>query len=352
MKKNTLLNLAVLSLLSLALSACGTVAPLSWPGIHVDEANSRVYVAYQNNITALNSQSGASVWAFPTERDNGFTAFAEPALGDGQLFFGGYNHNFYAVTPANGALEWSFDGAEGQFIASPLVDGERIYASNADHNLYTFDHAGVLLWTFTTTHPQWGKPALGDGVVYISSLNHFLYALDAESGQVLWTLDTGGTLAAGPLLHEGVLYIGSFNSEVLAVDAAGGEVLWRVPTDGWVWGTPAMYEGQLLLGDLSGFLYSLDPASGAQNWTLETGGSITGTPLGLNDSIYVINEAGRVISASLDGAIQWNQDFGTELYGSAVAAGDLILVGQHNNTTTVIAVNESGSRVWAFPSNN
>jgi len=349
MKKNTLLKLAVLGLLSLALSACGTVPPLSWPGLAVDEANGRIYLAYQNKLTALNSQSGTPVWEFPTENNKNFSVFADPVVANGQLYFGAYDHVFYALDPANGMQTWSFGAADSRYIASPLVDGERIYAANADHHLYALDQDGTLLWTFTTSHPQWGTPALGAGVLYLGSLNHFLYAVDANSGVQQWATDTGGTLVSGPLLHEGMLYTGTFNSEVLALDAGSGEVQWRVTTDGWIWGTPALYEGQLLVGDLNGILYSLDPVSGAENWRLDTGGSLTGTPLGLNGHIYVINEAGRVISVTPEGNIAWNQDFGTELYGSAVASGDLILVSQHNNTTTLVAVNESGTRVWQFP---
>ncbi|HRN50243.1 MAG TPA: PQQ-like beta-propeller repeat protein [Anaerolineales bacterium] len=349
MKKNTVLKLALLGLLSLALSACGTVPPLSWPGIEVNEADGHVYLAYQNKVTALNAESGTPVWEFPTENNKNFSTFADPVLANGQLYFGGYDAVFYALNPANGSQAWSLAEADSKYIASPIVDGERIYAANADHNLYAMDTEGTLLWTFATSHPQWGTAALADGVVYVSSLNHFVYALDANSGEELWAADTGGTLVSGPLLSEGVLYTGTFNSEVVAVDTDGGDVLWRFTTDGWVWGAPALHDGQLLVGDLSGILYALDPASGAELWRLETGGSITGTPLVFNERIYVINEAGRVLSIGLDGNILWNQDFGTELYGSAVAAGDLILVAQHNNTTTLIALNDSGTRVWQFP---
>lgn len=349
MKKNTLLKLAFLGLLSLALTACGTVPPLSWPGLAVDEANGRVYLAYQNKVTALNSQSGTPVWEHPSENDKNFSVFADPVVVDDTLYVSGYNQALYALNSANGTSLWSFTGAGSKFVASPLVSGEQIFAANADHRLYALDGEGALLWSFSTNQPLWGTPVSADGRVFTSSLNHFLYALDAQTGEEQWSTDTGGTLVSGPLLHEGVLYIGSFNSEVLALEASSGEVLWRAATDGWVWGTPALYDGQLLVGDLSGFLYSLDPATGAENWHVETGGSITGTPLVLNDHIYILNEAGSVISLTPQGAIVWNQDFGTELYGSAVAAGDLILVGQHNNTTTLVAVNESGTRVWAYP---
>lgn len=348
MKKNTLLKLALLGLLSLALTACGTVPPLSWPGLEVDEANGRVYLAYQDKVTALNATSGTPAWEFPTDNNN-FTTFADPVLADGMLYVGGYDNVFYALNPANGTQAWSTATAASKYIASPLADGERIYAANADHQLYALDLTGSLLWTFGTSHPLWGTPALDDGVLYVGALNHFMYAVDAASGEELWSSDTGGTLVSGPLLNEGVLYTGTFNSEVLALNAEGGEVLWRFTTDGWVWGTPALYDGQLLVGDLSGILYSLDPATGRENWRLDTGGSITGTPLGQGDNLYVINEAGRVLSIGLDGSVIWNQDFGTELYGSAVAVGDLILVAQHNNTTTLVALNDSGTRVWQFP---
>lgn len=349
MKKNTLVKLALLAVLSLALTACGAVPPLSWPGITVDEASERVYLAYQGKVIALNSQNGVPVWEYPSGNDRNFSVFAAPALEGDQLYLGSYNNSLYRLNAASGVEAWTFEGAEGKYIGELLVADGRIYASNTDHNLYALDSDGTLLWSYTTGQPQWGQPALGDGVLYVSSLDHNLYAVNAADGSRIWATDLGGTLVNGPLLHEGRLYTGTFNSEVLAVNAAGGNVEWRFATQGWVWGTPTLHEGQLLVGDLEGFLYSLDPATGTENWRVDTGGSITGSPLVLNEHIYVINEAGRVLSVNLAGGILWNQDFATELYGSAVAAGNLILIGQHDNTTTLVAVNESGTRVWSYP---
>lgn len=351
MTKNNLVKFALLTLLTLALSACGTVPPLSWPGITADEANGRVYLAYASHVTALNSDSGSQIWQYPAENGS-FSSFAAPVLSDDELLVSGYNNTLYSLNPANGVENWNFAGASNHFIGSPLAADGHIFASNSDHNLYALDANGALLWTFSSGQPQWGQPAFDGNAVYVASLDHNLYAVNAANGEELWSLDLGGTLVSSPLLHEGVIYIGTLNSEVVAVDATNGSELWRTATAGWVWGTPALFESQLLVGDLSGFLYSLDPVSGEQLWQVDTDGSITGTPLVHNENIYVLNEAGRVLSLSLDGNINWNQDFNAELYGSVVTAGDLILFGQHNNTTTLVALNESGSTVWTYPQDN
>lgn len=339
-----------MALLSLALAGCGTVPPLSWPGISVDEANGTVFLAYTNRVTALNGDSGSVIWEYPAQNDNSFNTFAAPVLADGQLLVSGYDHVLYSLNPENGVENWNFAGGSNRYIASPTVGADgHIFAPNADHNLYALDAEGGLLWTFSSQQPQWGQPATDGSAVFLTALDHNLYAVDAASGDQLWSLDLGGTLVGSPLLSDGVLYAGTLNSEVVAVDAASGAELWRTSTAGWVWGAPAISEGQLLVGDLSGFLYALDPGSGDELWQLDTGGSITGTPLVHNDNIYLVNEAGRAISISLDGDINWNQNFNTELYGSMVAAGDLLLFGQHNHTTTVVALNQSGSTVWTYP---
>jgi len=85
------------------------------------------------------------------------------------------------------------------------------------------------------------------------SMDHRIYAIDAQTGKAKWQTNVGGSMVGSPAYSSaGVLYIGTFNSEMLAVNADNGQILWQKPTDGWVWGGPVLKADKLYFGDLSG----------------------------------------------------------------------------------------------------
>lgn len=354
MKKIRWFEFLPLVLLGLFLSACGSAAAAaSWPGISVDEASGQVYVAYNQHVYALQAENGVERWRFPAEPQGGFSTFAAPVLsGDGQLIVGGYDNKLYSINPETGVQNWVFSGATNRYIASALVLPGSIFAPNADYKLYKLSDDGRLQATFATHNPQWGQPVTDGDHVYLASMDQNLVALDAQSVEELWRLELGGTVVGSPLLtEEGILYVGTLNHSVVAVDTASQKEMWRFETEGWVWASPIWVDGRVFVGDLDGIFYALDGATGTEIWRVDTGGAITGAAALFADSLYVINEDGRVVSLSLDGRsreLALPEEYRGPLYGSPVVAGDLLLIGLTNNTNLIIALDNSGAVVWAF----
>jgi len=186
-------------------------------------------------------------------------------------------------------------------------------------------------------------------VLVVSSMDHKVYALDPQNGKEIWSVDAGGAIVSSPSVSEdGFVFVGTLNQQVLAIDAANGRVAWTYDAPGWVWGSPAYADGQLYLGDLEGTVIALDAVSGRELWSVDTEGSVTGAPLVVNEHIYVINENGQVISFDLDGTIQWTKNIEAALYGSPIAAGDLILIGVGTTASVVTAMDQNGDTVWTF----
>lgn len=340
-----------LLLLALLLTACGSgVGAVSWPGITISEESGTAYVAYNQAVYALQIDNGAQRWVFPAERQANFTTFAPPQLTeDGQLLIAGYDQTLYSLNPANGNSNWTFPGAANRYIGSPLNAGGLIYAPNSDNRLYTLDGNGDLQWTFPSKQPLWSQPILVGDVLVLPSMDHNVYGVNAASGEELWSLDAGGAMVSSPTRgEEGIVFVGTLKQQVLAIDSASSRVQWTYDTPGWVWGAPTYFDGQLYVGDLEGTVIALDADSGREIWSVDTEGAITGGPLVLNDHIYVVNESGQVISFTLDGTIQWTKNIEAALYGSPVAAGDLILIGVGTPDALVVALDENGDTVWTF----
>ena len=66
------------------------------------------------------------------------------------------------------------------------------------------------------------SPAVANGVVYVGSDDHNVYALNATTGAKLWNYTTGGYVLSSPAVVNGVVYVGSDDDNVYALNATTG----------------------------------------------------------------------------------------------------------------------------------
>lgn len=354
--KNILLSITLLAS-AMLISACTGArgAATSWPGLTADQDNA--YVAYNQQVYAINLSNGLEKWRFPNEADNKITFYAQPTLTqDGQLLAGSYNTVLYSLNPDTGQENWQFTNAIDRYIGGQLAVGKTIYAPNADGILYSLNLQEIVQWTFETEDAQWARPISDTDCtcIYIPSMDHRLYSIDAQSGEENWrTEDLGGSIVGTPAFDpEGVLYVGTFANEMLAIDAQNGQVLWRKETNDWVWGGPAFVDGRLYFGDFSGTFYALDAAKGQVLWEFESDDRITDTPLVTEDTIYFVTEAGSLYALFPDGSVRWNKTIGGKLYPSPVNAGDLILIAPIEAEALLYALDTDGNQQWTFTLEN
>ena len=124
MTKNSLLRILLLSFAAFILTACGgAFANTSWPGLTADADT--VYVAFNQQVYALQASNGTENWRFPAETDNAQNFYAAPTLTeDGILVAGTYNNLLYGIDPSNGGQEWLFEEASKSYIGSSAAFGE------------------------------------------------------------------------------------------------------------------------------------------------------------------------------------------------------------------------------------
>ena len=125
------------------------------------------------------------------------------------------------INPANvSLLAESWVASTGAAIpASPAIANGVAYVASFDHNLYAFDAtSGILLpgWPRATGGPIGSSPAVANGVVYVGSQDHKIYAFNATTGVPLtgWPVTTGGEIEASPTVVNGVVYIGSEDNKI------------------------------------------------------------------------------------------------------------------------------------------
>lgn len=79
----------------------------------------------------------------------------------------------------------------------------------------------TLDWSYTTGNTVSSSPTIVNGVVYIASRDHNMYALNASTGARLWSYTTGSSIHSSPAVTNGVVYIGSGNGNVYAFHLPG-----------------------------------------------------------------------------------------------------------------------------------
>jgi outer membrane protein assembly factor BamB len=141
----------------------------------------------------------------------------------------------------------------------------------------------VEKWTFDTPGGVTSTPTVSDKLVYVTSWDGVLYALDRKKGTVKWSYDTSATLQSGATLTpEGRLVVGDSEAKVHCLDAAKGTLLWMrdleiLPQD-HIWSSPTVVNGRVYVGIASddddpctkGRVEALNLDTGEPVWTART----------------------------------------------------------------------------------
>ena len=312
---------------------------------------------------AVSLADGKEVWRYPEKADSKLQFVARPAVAeDGTVIIGslGNDHSLIALDPANGNPQekWIFTGAKDRWIGTPLIVGELVFAPNADGYLYVLDmQAGVTkqyLEKIQLGGASWSQPTTDGNLVYITTVNHHVVAVDPASYKTVWTTDElGGAAPGSPLVGpDGNLFVGTFNSEVVKVDAKNGRFSSFAAAQNWVWGEPVTDGEIIYFGDLEGFFHAIDSASGKELWSIQPDGPIVGNGLVMTDFVVFATESGSVYAVDRDGNIVWQQNVGGKIYTAPVANADRIVVAPMEAEFKLIFLDTNGNQINTFVPEN
>ncbi len=364
MSKKLVFMMTVL-LAVILLSGCtgGAARGSTWPGLTADAATA--YLADGPFVFAVDLKDGRKLWQYPADANAKLLFFSTPVITPEGLVIVGSSGNDYKLVALNPndinaetnspAEAWTFSGAKDHWVAAPLVIDNRLFAPNADGNLYVLDLSDgqstkKALQTVPLGGRLWAQPVTDGELIFVSSLDHSVFAIDKDTYKIVWHEDLAGAVPGAPVLGtDGYLYVGSFASQLERFDPATGSHQSIQKTEGWVWGTPSLVDDNLYFADLDGRLYSFNIADAKYNWTpVQPDGPITASPLVVGDQILVATESGAMYELNKDGNFKlWSQP-GGKIYTTPVLAGDLILVAPLTADAYLYAYDLSGHQAWAF----
>ena len=369
MKPKKILFGLVIVLAAVLLSGCTGRAGFSnsWPGLATD--GETAYLASGQFVYAIRLSDGKEIWRYPEDGSNSIQFVAQPVVApDGTIVIGssGTDHRLVALDPSSidastnaPAEKWIFSDAKNIWVAGALVLDDKVFAPNSDGILYVLDlqdgfATKSALKEIDLGGALWAQPSTDGNLVYVSSVDHHLYAIDPVTYEFAWpAIDLGGAAPGSPLVGpNGNVYIGSFASEVIKVDPATGKITLLTSTQGWVWGGPVTDGQNVYFGDLEGNLFAVDAGTGSQLWNIQPDGPVVGNPLIVDGNIVFATESGSVYAVDNEGKIVWQEDVGGQIYTAPVAGAERIIVAPMQAEFSLAFLDANGNQVYTFAPEN
>lgn len=192
-------------------------------------------------------------------------------------------------------VKWTFK-TSGAIVASPAITDGVVYISSMDGHLFAIDQeTGKEKWNFKSRMPIASSPAISGGTVYFVSSAGSLAALDAANGKPKWVFateferkfeaknlhgypspaqtipDAWDIWTSSPAVANGKVYFGSGDGNIYAVTADTGIELWKVQTKDVVHASPAVFNNTVYIGSWDSYLYALNGETGEEKWTFKAG---------------------------------------------------------------------------------
>lgn len=278
--------------------------------------------SYDHNMYALEASNGKFIWKYAA--DGGIVS--KPVAHENNLYFGSADFNVHAISIRNGKKVWVqatdgpiyssphiaeehlFIGSDDEYLhvmnlmagreawrvslgsrvrSSPVVVGDLVYVGSENGEIQCYNFSGDIKWRTAAKRAVTASPHYEENVIYITSLDSFLYAIDAKNGWVIWRFRMENGSISTPTTHENFVFAGSTDNHMYCVNIKSSKKVWDFATDNQINTSPYYHKGAVYFGNVDGFVYSLHAKSGRLRWKYQTEGAITGSPIVVDDIVYI-----------------------------------------------------------------
>ena len=369
------------------ISGCANVRQgVSWPALELVTINDepRVLVTYDGQVEAIDPYQGAQIhvlrdadgeiirqengnvreWIIRGNDYDGSQFFVSPFEVDGNFLFPTYNDRILEIDANAPAVATTniIELTDG-VIADVIVTDDLIYVPYRSQDVVALDSETYQeVWRFDTVEGVWASPLLADGVLYITSINHRLHAVDAATGEALWSepVDLEGAIASTPVLYNDALYVGSYSHKMYQI-SLDGQIINTYEGNNWIWGSPVIENDVLYYTDLSGYVYALNATDLSEIWAERPAKrGIRPAPIVTEDYVVVGSRDGNVFwlnpetgatvqSDEVDGRPELLSDMLYLPSDEEAGRPELVLIASTDNKRLVMAFNmETFSLQWVY----
>ncbi|GAA0245760.1 PQQ-binding-like beta-propeller repeat protein [Haladaptatus pallidirubidus] len=262
-----------------------------------------------SRIICADQYDGQEQWVYTVEGSGA----GIPLVHDDTVYVGTGTDHVYAFDFETGHRKWDYDagGVEqyggGAWGQPTLIDdsvfvgishSEHFSSNSTDSSAYTYRavalnaNDGTERWANRVEGmPFAGLARLGKSVVAGTETGH-VYRVDATTGESLWTASVAGEIRTTPIVGDGLVYVATLDGAVVSLDAESAEEGWQFDAPGNIVDF-ADSGGSLVIGDRTGSVAAVSKSNGTERWqyTAEVAvAAVDVTP----DAVWVLDQRGTV----------------------------------------------------------
>lgn len=283
----------------------------------VSYADGRVYATNgAGDVFALDAASGSEIWKV---RPAGPLRGA-PTVAFNQLFVMTQDNQIFALNMSDGAVVWNDTASPGESgvfgVAAPAAGQGSVIAGYSTGELVAYRYEnGRNLWSDalarTSISTQVGTltdvdadPIIDSGRVYALGQGGRMAAYELVTGQRIWELNLAGI--STPAVAGEWIFTLTDDARLLAIARSTGRVRWITQLRRWrdekdregpiFWTGPVLAGNRLWIASSRGQVMSVDVMSGAASPFAEVGASVSLAPIVANQTLYILDDDGRIHS--------------------------------------------------------
>lgn len=267
----------------------------------------KVFIGSENaEVIALDEETGAVVWRKPVEGE----VLAKPLVDEGLVIVNTSRGILQALDADTGESKWQL-GSELPNLtlrgdSSPVAISGGVFWGQANGRLAGALMAnGQLLWQQPLGAPKGAteidrlidvdaSPVIDGERLYAVGYNGNLVSIDLRSGQAAWKRSYSS--ATDFAVAGNLLFLVNDKDHVVAVDNRSGTELWvNSQLEHRLLSAPAVIDGYLVVGDTEGYVHWFDPYTGDLVAQQDVGGDgIAVPPMKLDDGYLVVTRDGSI----------------------------------------------------------
>ena len=245
-----------------------------------------------------------------------------------------------------GAAKWSYD-AGAAVLSTPAVGDGIVYGTTVGGTVFALDAGtGTPDWSYNVGGTlNYSSPTVSNGVVYVGSTAGLVVALDATTGTPVWSRSVGGAVYSSPAVADGDVFVGADDGKVYALHVGTGKVAWSYATGNRVRSSPAVVDGEVYVGSEDHYVYALDDSTGSLTWSFQTGGNVDSSPAVADGTVFVGSADSNVYAIdAATGTQDWVFAAGNAISSSPAVADGVV----YAETNAIPVEGPAGNTVYAL----
>lgn len=255
----------------------------------------------------------------------------------------------------------------GAIFGSPVISDGLVYFTSADSALHAVDlQKGAEKWKFGFYASCRSTPAIDKDNIYVIAEDGLLYNINKHTGKLNWQFVTPqGTLTerkydladyyqSSPLVDGERIYFG-MGDYLYTVDAKTGKLLWNFKTGNLVHTKPTIANDKVIFGSYDGNVYALSSTTGTLVWKFKTvgqrffpNGEVMGNPVASRNQVFIgARDFNFYAIENNTGYCHWNKQFPKGWALSATMLKDSVLYLGTSDDYVMIALDpRMGKELW------